>query len=485
MKTSLNNAPPIDKISDELELTEELIKCANKCSYFAEQFLNLKDIYKYNKAFLDCDDRFICYRTARQIGKSTNSAIKAIHFGYFAPLFAHNLREGKANIVVASISKDQARIIFEKISDFVHKSRILEEAIIRETKTEIFLKWFNGGGQSHFIVRPVGDTGEGIRGYTVHFAIIDEAGYIPEAVFDAFLPAAMTTKAKVLLTSTPRLKAGYFYKATELSHTLYKSGIPEPCLDKDGKPKNKVDNPWTQFHATAFDNEDTASDPSFLKILQGNKARIQTEVYGEFLDGGNSLISANLLTEALRKIEEKPKFDYYDLGVDTSGKGKDMTVLITLGVTPEGMCYPVDVYTETTTEQQLLVGEIERLNRIYGYRNIFIDSTGMGDTLVDLAERSEADLPITGVNFKSDKTKLYVNLERLFEEKLINLSWMEDAEMDELTDQISYMYWDYGEHKDQEPKVRTEHDDDYPDALALSVFGQDKSDYIQEIEGFW
>ena len=109
--------PPIETVQDVGDYAQRLEKCAKSCSYFAVQFLNL-DVFDYNKAFLDCMDRFIVYRTGRQVGKSRNAAIKAIHFGYFAPLFASNLDEGECNVVIASLSKDQAYLIFKKISSY-------------------------------------------------------------------------------------------------------------------------------------------------------------------------------------------------------------------------------------------------------------------------------------------------------------------------------------------------------------------------------
>jgi len=233
-----------------------------------------------------------------------------------------------------------------------------------------------------------------------------------------------------------------------------------------------------------MDNPLAASDPTVLKLIRGTtKAAERQEIYGEFLDGGNSLIPYNLLQEALTPIK-RPKFDYYDLGVDTSGKGKDETVLITFGVRDD-VIYPIDVYTELTTEQPALARKIKELNRIYGYRRIYLDSTGMGDTLLDLCREIDHKMTLLGINFKSEKTELYINLERLFEERLINLSLLDDFHRDKLAEQLSYMYWDHGKFKDQPPKVRTEHADDYSDSCALGVYGQQKFDFIQNLDDFW
>lgn len=271
------------------------------------------------------------------------------------------------------------------------------------------------------------------------------------------------------------------------SHTLYEHGKPKPIEGHEDKQKY----PWTQFHVTTFDNPLAASDPQVLKLIKGTtKAAERQEIYGEFLDGGNSLIPYNLLQEALTPIE-RPKFEYYDAGVDTSGKGADETVIVIAGVR-EGVMYPVEIYTELTTEQPKLARKISEYNRIYGLRRIYIDETGMGDTLMDLCREVDPDMNLYGINFKSDKINLYINLERLFEElnpkgsgRLINISLLEDYSRDKLVEQLSYMYWDHGKFKDQQPKVRSEHADDYSDSMALVAFGQQKVDFIRDIPDLW
>jgi hypothetical protein len=390
-------------------------------------------------------------------------------------------------VVIASLSKDQAHLILSKISEFIHMSPTLSKKVTREIKTEITIEWYDGTGRTNFIVRPIGDTGDSLRGFTVHYAILDEAAYIPQVVFDAFLPSTVTTKPHILLTSTPKGKSGQFFKSCMESHIIYEHGKPKQIEGHNDKEKY----PWTQFHVTTFDNPLAASDPQVLKLIKGTtKAAERQEIYGEFLDGGNSLIPYNLLQEALTPVDRK-SFEYYDAGVDTSGKGADETVVTIVGVR-DNVVYPVEIYTELTTEQPKLAKKISEYNRIYGLRRIYIDETGMGDTLVDLCKEVDPNMVIYGVNFKSDKTDLYVNLERLFEElnekgagRLINLSLLDDYSKDKLVEQLSYMYWDHGKFKDQQPKVRSEHADDYSDSIALACFGQQKVEFMREVPDLW
>jgi len=456
---SLRKLPDMDNILDPVKYAQELVKCAKSCSYFIKMFTGF-NVFDYNKAFLDCYDRFIVYRTGRQVGKSTNAGIKAIHFAYFAPLFASNIDTGVANVVIASLSKDQAHLILSKISEFLHMSPTLSKKIRNEIKTQITLEWYDGTGVTNFIVRPIGDTGDSLRGFTVHFAILDEAAYIPEVVYNAFLPSTVTTKPHILLTSTPKGKAGQFFVSCMKSHTIYEHG--NPTILHDDKEKY----PWTQFHVTTFDNPMAKDDPQVLKLIGGTtKASERQELYGEFLDGGNSLIPYNLLQESLQPEKQRvTEFEYYEAGVDTSGKGADETVVTIAGIR-NGVVYPVECYTELTTEQPSLARKLKQFNRIYGLRRVYIDET----------------MNIYGINFKSDKTDLYVNLERLFEERLINLSLLEDFHKDKMADQLSYMYWDHGKYKDQLAKVRSQHADDYSDSLALVAYGQQKTEFMRDV----
>lgn len=477
--------PPIETITSEEEYANMLSICSKKCSIFAEQFLDLS-VFDYNKVFLDCMERFIVYRTGRQVGKSRNAAIKAIHFGYFAPLFASNLDEGEANIVIASVTKDQAALIYKKIRNFIHKSPTLRKCIVNETKSELQLTWFDGSGVTNFIVRPIGDTGESLRGFTVHMAILDEAAYIPQQVYDSFLPSTVTTKPRIMLTSTPKGKSGAFFNACESSYILYKKGVPKKLEEKSRKYK------WVQFHVTTYDNPLAANDEEVLDLIKStSKASERQELYGEFLDGGNSIVPYNLLQEALMEYDSRPKFEYYECGVDTSGKGKDETVLTVIGVTEDGRVFPLDCYSELTTDQVLLSKKIKEFHNVYGFRRIYFDETGMGDTLGDIIRDSFPDMPIYGVNFKTDKTELYVNLERLFEEhsikgrRLINLTLLEGLHYDKMVEQVSYMYWDHGKFKDQVPKARSDNHDDYSDSLALAIFGQRKGNILEDIPDFW
>ena len=83
--------PPIECVTDKVDLADRINRCIDDTVYFAEQFLDYKNIFFYNKEFLKCNDRFIVCRYGRQSGKTKNVAIKALHFGFFAPVTASHI----------------------------------------------------------------------------------------------------------------------------------------------------------------------------------------------------------------------------------------------------------------------------------------------------------------------------------------------------------------------------------------------------------
>ncbi len=477
--------PPIELVTDKVELASRINRCIDDTVYFAEQFLGYEDIFYYNKEFLACEDRFIVARYGRQSGKTKNVAVKALHFGYFASIKASHIKDHSITILCVSQSEKQAGLIFDQLRDWIYCSTIIQNKIVKETKTEIWIKSFDDSKTIKFIVIPTGDTGKSVRGYTAALIIIDEANYIPMLVYNALLPAGSAVKARIYVLSTPSERAGMYFEICESSHTIYKNDKEDPSYDPD-KPENTYkrmalhdyDNEqyiWTQFHISSWDNPVNKTDPVFLNMIKRmSKTKQKAELEAEFLDAGASLLSHELLVDAFSKKDvTKEEIDYWTLGVDTSGKGADETVLIDVAVTKSGHCLPSDAYTEETTDQTLLAKIIEKRHKIKHYRNIYIDSTGLGEGLVDACKHVNTPLPVMAVNFKKEKVEIFNGLVILFENRNINFTNFPEEYIDKCRQQLQYLYADYGLHGDGTVKIRTHDDhDDFPDALALACYSQ-------------
>ncbi len=62
------------------------------------------------------------------------------------------------------------------------------------------------------IIRPVGNTGDGARGFEGGVLIVDEAARMPKLFWIAAKPILLTTNGKLWLGSTPFGKDGYFWE---------------------------------------------------------------------------------------------------------------------------------------------------------------------------------------------------------------------------------------------------------------------------------
>ena len=432
--------PTDEEIEERRNFVEQIAECARKPSLFSKLFLG-HELFDYNVRYVDCQDRFIVYRSGRQVGKTMSTAVKAVHFAFFAPLMLKTVKND-CTIVIAAPTQNQATIMFDRIRSLVINSEFLKGYIVRNTQSELWVNFLDNTGMTKIITRATGETGIGLRGYSPHVIIADECSFIKTDILRAFLPSGMATQAKVWLTSTPFSKSGYFYEA---------------CMNS--KPNNPT-GMWTEFHVKSLDNPLIAEDPQFInEIKRLTKEEYVQEVEGEFLDIGNNLIPNSLIMEALSDATPKGRLKYY-MGVDVARTGRDETVFTIIGVDEDDIVFLEDVQAESQSNVVDVAGRIGDFVAQYHLETVFIDETGLGGGLIDLVR--ERGLPARGVMFTlQEKAEMYKNLRLLFENHKIKLK-----KIDKMIYQISYLRREYTESGIM--KIKSYEHDDYPDSLVLA-----------------
>ena len=432
--------PDTQTIEDRKDLLQTIAECADKPSKFSEVFLD-HDVFDYNKRYVDCQDRFIVYRSGRQVGKTMSTAVKAIHFAFFAPLMLKTVKH-ECTIVIAAPTQNQAGIMYDRIRSLIMNNSFLKGYVVRNTQTELWVNFLDNTGMSKIVTRATGEKGTTLRGYSPHCIIADECSFIKTDILKAFLPSGMATQARVWLTSTPFSKSGYFYEACQNSKMKNPEGL------------------WTEFHVKSTENPLVKEDPTFIEeIKRLTKEEYVQEVEGEFLDIGNALIPNTLLREAVRDKKPVGEVSYY-MGVDVARSGRDETVYTVISVDKEDEIFVEDVFAESQSNVVDVCGRIGEMVRDYRLETVFIDETGLGGGLIDLAR--EQDIPARGVVFSlQEKASMYKNLRLLFENHRITLK-----KVDKLVYQLSYLTREYTESGIM--KVRSEEHDDYPDSLVLA-----------------
>jgi len=427
-------------IDDRKVFMQSILDCAYKPSEFSRIFLD-HILFDYNVKYVDCKDRFIVYRSGRQVGKTMSTAVKSIHFAFFAPLLSKTVKK-ECVIVIAAPTQNQAGIMFDRIRSLVMNSDFLKGYVVRNTQTELWLNFLDNTGISKIITRATGETGTALRGYSPHVIIADECSFIKTDILRAFLPSGMATQAKVWLTSTPFSKAGYFYEACQ-----------------NAKPRNP-DGMWTEFHVKSTENPLVQEDPTFIEeIKRLTKEEYIQEVDGEFLDIGDALIPSSLIQEAIVDGKPKGRTTYY-MGVDVARTGRDETVFTIIKVDENDVVFVEDVIAESQSNVVDVAGKVKDLVRDYNIETVYVDETGLGGGLVDLCRSQET--PVRGVVFSlQEKAEMYKNLRLLFENHNIKLK-----QINKLVYQLSYLRREYTESGIM--KIKSYEHDDYPDSLVLA-----------------
>ena len=132
------------------------------------------------------DAQQIILNCARQVGKSTATAILALHVAVYEP---------GALILLVSPSQRQSRELFGKVTDFL---RALEPAPTLEEDNKLSCSLTNGSR----IVSLPGDA-RTVRGFSAPALVIeDEAGYVDDELYTALRPMLATSRGPFLFITT-------------------------------------------------------------------------------------------------------------------------------------------------------------------------------------------------------------------------------------------------------------------------------------------
>lgn len=131
---------------------------------------------------------------SRQAGKSTVASALALHAAYALPertvlLIAPTLRQS---------------------SELAAKVRALATRLNLELSSESALR-LELANRSRIIALPGAQ--EGIRGYSAHLVVLDEAAWIPDELYQAARPMLAVTGGRLVAISTPYGMRGWFYRA--------------------------------------------------------------------------------------------------------------------------------------------------------------------------------------------------------------------------------------------------------------------------------
>ena len=293
------------------------------------------------------------------------------------------------SIMIIAATERQAFLLSERVLAQIYQKN---KTLIKKGKdkpTKKRLKLING---SVIHCLPTGDTGYGIRGFTIDELYADEAHFIKEEVWAAVTPMLATTGGTINLLSTPFGTEGYFYRAFH-------------------DPK------FTSIHVNTENVARGRQDPQkthMLEFLKDEKLRMtklqyQQEYLGLFVGGIQRFFPDDLIDQCcILPVKSLSGGELYQ-GIDIARMGGDETVLVTLKKIGD-MLRQVDMEIpegqKLTDTARLIISKDAQFH----HKKIYIDDGGMGVGVYDILYE----------HFKGKKVVAINNAKRSFEKQRIN-----------------------------------------------------------------
>lgn len=311
----------------------------------------------------------LCICAGRQVGKSTIISEDAGEYAATNP--------NKVVMIIAAVERS-ALLLFEKVLSYIYENHkdLIKKEKSNPTKHKLILK---NGSVIHCL--PTGDSGYGIRGFTIDRLYADEAAFIGEEVWAAVTPMLATTGGDIVLLSTPMGSENYFYR---MFHN-----------DK-----------FTSFHVNAEDVAKNREEPQRTNMIEFQKdekermtkLQYKQEYLGEFVGGVQRWFPDDLINLTCTLEKHTPIGDKFQ-GIDVARMGGDETVLVSLDRINRKELKQFDMeipegqkLTDTT---RLIIYKDKKIN----HKKIYIDDGGLGVGVYDpLLEDPQTKRKVIAIN---------------------------------------------------------------------------------------
>jgi len=363
--------------------------------------------------------------TGNRWGKSLAQAIKILYCCLFKIRNQKYNHTAKYEVVNASITLDQAKIIFENVNRLIQGKPALEK-LVKDVKFTPFPHIIFGNG-AIFWARSTQRRGEYLLGRDYDYFNFDEVAFEPhpEYVVNQVIMMRLADRAGMLdYTSTPKGKNWFYQKCCELQK-----------------------NPKWGYVQSGDSRENPHISQEYLerKLKSLSSSKIEQNIKGLFIDDANQVIKEEYIRHAMTAstgLSAPVAGHRYCHGWDLARK-RTFTVGITLDIIHKP--YQLVAFERFQRDWKDVYAAIRQRQREYG-GEVIIDSTGLGDVVL-----SELfDIRPLGFNFGERggkaKSELIANLELMH--ALGNIAYPhikqieEDGELWTLQDELRNFYWD-------------------------------------------
>lgn len=355
-------------------LDEQLEECLRHLLHIEDPVAFCQDRLKFDPDPWQCrllrsQSRKIIVNVARQQGKSTTAAAKALHRAVLFP---------RSVILIVAPAVTQATELRRKIDEHLRNLTGIEAKVDANNKRE--LEFSNG---SRIIVLAADE--DTVRSYTADMIIEDESAMVPDTVYEAMEPMLLVTDGQHILMGTPK--------------GLRKHHFPDIWHDTLSD--------WDRYEVTAWSNTRIPNNKKKLEALKAEKERLgrlwwfQQEYECSFIAAAQGLVYPyDAKKNWTVAIPQDHRYWQYVLGIDYGYV--DSTAYVILGWQADD---PNVYVIETIEKRGLLAPEAaliaHGLAKKYPFARMVGDMSGFGKSYVEEARR-RFKLPIIAAA-KNDK----------------------------------------------------------------------------------
>jgi len=170
-----------------IEFSKDAVSFARRCLGFTP--------HAGQAELLGTEERYVLLNCHRQWGKTTVTAVRAVHLAAMAP---------KQQIVIVSPTMRQSQVLAGRCREFSGRMGLA----VRSDGTNAGSLVFPNGS----VILPLPAHPDRVRGFTANLLILDEAARVPDEVYAAATPMLAATQGDLWLLSTPHGRAGFFYE---------------------------------------------------------------------------------------------------------------------------------------------------------------------------------------------------------------------------------------------------------------------------------
>jgi phage FluMu gp28-like protein len=301
--------------------------------------LKLPKPHEKQSEIIKCSARFIVVDAGRRFGKSVISQTMGIMEAV----------EGKS-VAYITPTYQLAKTFFKELA------RTLPANLVKKNESDLYFEFITGGVIRFF----TGERLDNLRGNKFHLVVVDEAAFIPnlEDGWKQAIRATLTDyRGRAIFISTPR--GNNYFKA------LHLKGYSDPD--------------WQSFHFTSYDNP--FIDPREIDDAKRELPEVvfNQEYLGMFAENAANPFGSRQLNTCVAPMSVNPVKCY---GIDLA-KYSDWTVII--GLDNAGSVAYFDRFQNDWSSTQNKIRNLPKAPMI-------IDSTGVGDPIVEQLQREGLDV---------------------------------------------------------------------------------------------